>query len=68
MSDSMPSRAGTWDEDTTKERMVLKKRKFSKDELEKIDYSNYLASDTEDSDSDEDDARKNAFRVRFCFQ
>eukprot|EP00041_Stephanoeca_diplocostata_P009926 m.156886 g.156886 ORF g.156886 m.156886 type:complete len:753 (+) comp17953_c0_seq2:218-2476(+) len=53
----------TWDEDTEKERMVLKKRKFSKEELEKIDYSNYLASDTEDSDSDDGDNRKNAFRA-----
>jgi hypothetical protein len=41
----------TWDDEDDKgDRLVLKKRKFTNDELERIDYSNYLASSDEDSD------------------
>eukprot|EP00038_Savillea_parva_P028055 m.62989 g.62989 ORF g.62989 m.62989 type:complete len:755 (-) comp8124_c0_seq1:27-2291(-) len=44
----------TWDEDEeATKRLVLKKRKFTDEELQRIDYSNYLASSSEDeSNSD----------------
>lgn len=49
----------SWDEDDIEERLVLKKRKFTDDELERIDYSNYLASDdSSESEDDEDSHQK----------
>ena len=45
----------SWDEEDKDDRLQLTKRKFGKQELEHMDYSAYLASDTDDSLSDDDD-------------
>eukprot|EP00035_Acanthoeca_spectabilis_P033916 m.26074 g.26074 ORF g.26074 m.26074 type:complete len:706 (-) comp6270_c0_seq1:20-2137(-) len=45
----------SWEDDDTDDRLVLKKRKFTDEELEKIDYSNYLASDNSSASEDEND-------------
>ena len=45
----------TWDEDNDDERVVLKKRKFTDGELEKMDFSAYMGSNSEESELDDDE-------------
>ena len=45
----------SWDEEDNDDKLLLTKRKFNKQELENMDYSAYLASDTDDSLSEDED-------------
>ena len=53
----------SWDEEDKDDNLRLTKRKFNKQELENMDYSAYLASDTDDSLSEDEDGGGDGFNV-----